>query len=282
MIIGNKEFLDSGRTYVMGILNVTPDSFSDGGKYNSIERALKHAEDMVSEGAHIIDIGGESTRPGYELVGDEEEIRRIVPVIEAVKKEFDVPVSVDTYHSYVAKAAIDAGADLINDIWGLVYPENDVPMSEIVSKGKVSVCIMHNSTRLYEADAADKQEIGNNNDEIIAELDKCIRLAESAGIAKNRIMVDPGVGFAKDYNMNMSMIANVEKFKKWGYPVLLGTSGKSAIGLTLNVPISERLEGTLATTAYAVLMGCSYVRVHHVKENLKVINMIEGILKYKI
>lgn len=282
MIIGNKEFLDSGRTYVMGILNVTPDSFSDGGKYNSIERALKHAEDMVNEGAHIIDIGGESTRPGYELVGDEEEIRRIVPVIEAVKKEFDVPVSVDTYHSHVAKAAIDAGADLINDIWGLVYPENDVPMSEIVSKGKVSVCIMHNSARLYEADAADKQGIGNNNDEIIAELDKCIRLAESAGIAKNRIMVDPGVGFAKDYNMNMSMIANVEKFKKWGYPVLLGTSGKSAIGLTLNVPISERLEGTLATTAYAVLMGCSYVRVHHVKENLKVINMMEGILKYKI
>lgn len=282
MIIGNKEFLDSGRTYVMGILNVTPDSFSDGGKYNSIERALKHAEDMVNEGAHIIDIGGESTRPGYELVGDEEEIRRIVPVIEAVKKELDVPVSVDTYHSHVAKAAIDAGADLINDIWGLVYPENDVPMSEIVSKGKVSVCIMHNSTRLYEADAADKQGIGNNNDEIIAELDKCIRLAESAGIAKNRIMVDPGVGFAKDYNMNMSMIANVEKFKKWGYPVLLGTSGKSAIGLTLNVPISERLEGTLATTAYAVLMGCSYVRVHHVKENLKVINMMEGILKYKI
>lgn len=282
MIIGKRSFEDSKKTYIMGILNVTPDSFSDGGKYNTLEKALKHTEEMINDGADIIDIGGESTRPGYQAVGDEEEIRRIVPVIEEIKKRFDIPVSVDTYHSHVAKAAIESGCDLINDVWGLVFPGNDIPMSEVIAAGGVSACIMHNSQNRYEMSGYSKAKVEKLNRQIIDEYIRSLDIAKKAGIEDNRIMTDPGVGFAKDYHMNMSMIANIEEFRKLGYPVLLGTSGKSVIGLTLDLPIGDRLEGTLATTAYAVMTGCSYVRVHDVKSNARVIKMMEGILKYKI
>lgn len=282
MIIGNRKFEDVGKTYIMGILNVTPDSFSDGGKYNSLDKALKHTEEMINAGADIIDIGGESTRPGYKLVGHDEEIRRIVPVIEEIKKRFDIPLSVDTYHSNVAKVAIEAGCDLINDIWGLVYPQNDTPMAEVIAAGGVSVCIMHNSLNKYEMAEYCKEDISRQNSLIIDEFAASLEAAKKAGIADNRIMTDPGVGFAKDYHMNMSMIANVMEFRKLGYPVLLGTSGKSVIGLTLDLPIGDRLEGTLATTAYAVMTGCSYVRVHDVKSNARVIKMMESIMQYKI
>ena len=281
MIIGNKHFEDRGRTYVMGILNVTPDSFSDGGKYNTLDASLKHVEQMIDEGADIIDIGGESTRPGFQLVGDEEELKRLVPVVEAVKKRFDIPVSVDTFHDKVAKKVLDAGADMINDIWGLEYRENESSMAEIVAEYDASVCIMHNSEKTYTCENGDIESIPGINDEIVKELASKIELAKNAGIDDKKIMVDPGVGFAKDYAVNMSMIANIDMFTRLGYPVLLGTSKKSAIGLTLDLPIDERVEGTLATTAYAVMKGCSYVRVHDVKNNVRLIKMMAAILKYR-
>ena len=281
MIIGNKHFEDRGRTYVMGILNVTPDSLSDGGKYNTLDASLKHVEQMIDEGADIIDIGGESTRPGFQLVGDVEELKRLVPVVEAVKKRFDIPVSVDTFHDKVAKKVLDAGADMINDIWGLEYRENESSMAEIVAEYDASVCIMHNSEKTYTCENGDIESIPGINDEIVKELASKIELAKNAGIDDKKIMVDPGVGFAKDYAVNMSMIANIDMFTRLGYPVLLGTSKKSAIGLTLDLPIDERVEGTLATTAYAVMKGCSYVRVDDVKNNVRLIKMMEAILKYR-
>ncbi len=282
MVIGGKHFEDSGRTYVMGILNVTPDSFSDGGKYNSVDDALRHAERMIEEGADIIDIGAESTRPGFELVGDEEELKRLVPVIEKIKKRFDVPISVDTFHSRVAKEALNCGADMINDVWGLKYSGNDIAMAEVVKSGGAAVCIMHNSEHKYECGGADRTLMGKINDSIFAELKESVCIAESAGIGRDKIMIDPGVGFAKDYSVNMSMVANIDIFKSIGYPVLLGTSRKSVIGLTLDVPVNERMEGTLATTACAVLGGCSFVRVHDVGSNVKFIKMLENILEFKL
>lgn len=282
MVIGGKHFEDSGRTYVMGILNVTPDSFSDGGKYNSVDDALRHAERMIEEGADIIDIGAESTRPGFKLVGDEEELKRLVPVIEKIKKRFDVPISVDTFHSRVAKEALNCGADMINDVWGLKYSGNDIAMAEVVKSGGAAVCIMHNSEHKYECGGADRTLMGKINDNIFAELKESVYIAESAGIGRDKIMIDPGVGFAKDYSVNMSMVANIDIFKSIGYPVLLGTSRKSVIGLTLDVPVNERMEGTLATTACAVLGGCSFVRVHDVGSNVKFIKMLENILEFKL
>ncbi len=282
MVIGGKHFEDSGRTYVMGILNVTPDSFSDGGKYNSVDDALRHAERMIDEGADIIDIGAESTRPGFKLVGDDEELKRLVPVIENIKKRFDVPISVDTFHSRVAKEAMNCGADMINDVWGLKYSGNDIPMAEVVKSGGAAVCIMHNSEHKYESGGADRTLMGKINDSIFAELKESVYIAESAGIGRDKIMIDPGVGFAKDYSVNMSMVANIDIFKSIGYPVLLGTSRKSVIGLTLDVPVNERMEGTLATTACAVLGGCSFIRVHDVGSNVKFIKMLENILEFKL
>lgn len=288
MIIGGKHFEDGGRTYVMGILNVTPDSFSDGGKYNSVDEAVRHAGRMIDEGADIIDIGAESTRPGFELVGDDEELKRLIPVIENIKKRFDIPVSVDTFHSRVAMEALNCGADMINDVWGLKYAGNDIPMAEVVEKSGAAVCIMHNSEHKYECKiyndkSADvKNVIGKINDDIFAELRESVDIAERAGISRDKIMIDPGVGFAKDYSVNMSMVANIDMFKSMGYPVLLGTSRKSVIGLTLDVPVNERMEGTLATTACAVLGGCSFVRVHDVGSNVKFIKMLESILEFKL
>lgn len=298
--------MDSGRTYVMGILNVTPDSFSDGGKYNSVDDAVRHAERMIEEGADIIDIGAESTRPGFELVGDDEELRRLIPVIENIKKRFDVPVSADTFHSRVAREALNSGADMINDVWGLKYAGNDIPMAEVLKNSGAAVCIMHNAEHKYECGinaeyfsvktcresddveindgkyAESKQIIEKINDDIYAEIKESVDIAERAGIDRDKIVIDPGVGFAKDYGVNMSMVANVEQFKSMGYPVLLGTSRKSLIGLTLDVPVNERMEGTLATTACAVFGGCSFVRVHDVGSNVKFIKMLENILKFKL
>lgn len=290
MIIGNKVFEDKGKTYIMGILNMTPDSFSDGGKYNNIDAALKYVEVMVNDGADIIDIGGESTRPGADPVGEDEELERIIPVIEKVKNHYDIPVSVDTYHCAVAREVINAGADMINDVWGLQYDNNQPgsidEMADVVSRNNVAVCITHNSRQMLEIDL----EHANNRDLIISreinnmieQLRESVRIALSAGIKKDKIMVDPGVGFAKDYNMNMASIANLVQLKKIGFPILLGASGKSVIGKTLDVPVEERLEGTLTTTVMAVLSGCSYVRVHDVKSNKRAILMAEELLNYRI
>ena len=269
MLIGNKEFDVKNKTYIMGILNVTPDSFSDGGSFYNVDFALRHAEDMIKKGAHILDIGGESTRPGYTQISEEEEIERIAPVITAIKANFDIPVSVDTYKSRVAETAIVEGADLINDIWGLKYDSN---MAGVIAKYDKPCCLMHNRKNV---------NYRNFMEDVLKDLSESVKIAHNAGITDDKIILDPGVGFAKSYEQNLEMIAKLEKLKELGYPVLLGTSRKSVIGLTLNLSVEERLEGTLATTVIAVEKGCAFVRVHDVLENARAIQMTRTILKYQ-
>lgn len=267
MLIGNREYNTQEKTYVMGILNVTPDSFSDGGKYNNIEAALKHAQAMIEDGADLIDVGGESTRPGYTLITEDEEIQRVSAVIQALKANFDVPISIDTYKSKVAEAAILAGADLINDIWGLKY---DGHMANVIAKHKVACCLMHNRK---------EAKYGDLMKEILADLKESVEIGIRAGIDPSKMILDPGIGFAKTYEDNLKVMNQLEQLNSLGYPILLGTSRKSMIGLALGLPIEERLEGTLATTVMGVLKGCSFVRVHDVKENKRAVLMTETILK---
>ena len=267
MRIGTHEFDIKNQTYIMGILNVTPDSFSDGGKIQGVDAALRRAEDMIKEGAAILDIGGESTRPGYTPVSEEEEMERVLPVVEAIKQRLDIPVSVDTYKSKVAESAILAGADLINDIWGL---KADAHMAEVIAKHDVACCLMHNRKEaVYDSFIED----------MLTDLQDCITLASQAGIHKDKIILDPGVGFAKDYAQNLEVLRNLHRFSELGYPVLLGASRKSVIGLTLDLPTEERLEGTLTTTVAAVQQGASFVRVHDVKENYRAIQMAQAIYR---
>lgn len=267
MKIGNREFQKTGHTYVMGILNVTPDSFSDGGKWNDRDRALCHVEEMIAEGMDILDIGGESTRPGYTILPDEEEIARVVPIIEAVKANFDIPISLDTYKSGVALAGIEAGVDLINDIWGLKYDEK---MAEVIAKSGLPCCLMHNRTEAnYE----------NFMQDVAADLAETLQIAQRAGITDEQIILDPGIGFGKTCENNLEMINSLEELHVFGYPILLGCSRKSVIGLTLDLPSDERIEGTLVTTVMGVMKGCSFVRVHDVKENVRAVKMTEAILR---
>lgn len=267
MKIGGKTFDTEHQTYIMGILNVTPDSFSDGGRYNSLDAALIHAEEMVRDGADILDVGGESTRPGHVQITEEEEIARVVPVIEKLKAEFDVPVSIDTYKSKVAKAALDAGADLVNDIWGLKY---DDKLAEVIAEYDAACCLMHNR---------EKAEYSHFIPEVLLDLEESVRLAKAAGIPDEHIMLDPGIGFGKTYEMNLEMLKNLASLQSLGYPVLLGTSRKSVIGLTLDLPADQREEGTLVTTVMGMMSGCSFVRVHDVKANYRAIRMTEAILR---
>jgi dihydropteroate synthase len=265
MIIGNKNF-DENRTHIMGILNVTPDSFSDGGKFNTLDKALRHAEQMVDEGAEIIDIGGESTRPGYTQISDEEEIERTVPIIEAIKSCFNIPVSIDTYKGKVAHAALGAGADLLNDIWGLKY---DTETAKAAKKYNAAVCIMHNRTNTeYEDFLSD----------VLSDLRQSLDIAKKAGISEDKIITDPGIGFAKTLEQNLIITNNLEILKTLGRPILYGSSRKSMIGLTLDLPRDERVEGTVATTVIACMKGAMFVRVHDVKENVRAIKMTEAIL----
>ncbi len=269
MRIGNREFDTQNHTYVMGILNVTPDSFSDGGKWREKDAALAHVEKMSEEGADLIDIGGESTRPGHSRISAEEELERVVPVIEAVKTRFDIPVSLDTYKPVVAEAGIAAGADLINDIWGLKY---DPGMARMIAASGLPCCLMHNRA---EASYADFWK------ELMADLEESLALADAAGIGREKILLDPGVGFGKTYEQNLETIRRMQELKTLHCPILLGTSRKSVIGLSLDLPVDQRVEGTLVTTVLAVLGGCSFVRVHDVKENVRAIRMTEAILQGK-
>lgn len=267
MIIGNKNFDTKQHTYIMGILNVTPDSFSDGGRFNTLDAALRHAKEMVTDGADILDVGGESTRPGHTQITDEEEIERVVPVIRSLKSHFDIPVSIDTYKSTVARAALEAGADLVNDIWGFKY---DPHMAKLTADYQAACCLMHNRN------AAEYQ---NFLEDFMNDMRECIHIAKEAGIPDDKIILDPGVGFGKNYEMNLEIIQKVGKMQELGYPVLLGTSRKSVIGLTLDLPSDQREEGTLVTTVYGMLNGCSFVRVHDVKANKRAISMTEAILR---
>ena len=266
MKIGNREFDTKNETYIMGILNVTPDSFSDGGKFNHLDAALAHAEQMIRDGADIIDIGGESTRPGHTVISDEEEIARVTPVIEAVKARFDVPVSIDTYKGNVAEAALQAGADLVNDIWGFKF---DYKTAEVTARYHAACCLMHNRN---------EAQYQNFLEEMVSDMKECVAIAHKAGVSDEKIMLDPGVGFGKTYEQNLEAINHVDVLQELGLPILLGTSRKSVIGNTLDLPVDQRVEGTLATTVIGMLRGCSFVRVHDIKENHRIIQMTKAIL----
>lgn len=266
MIIGNRQFETDHNTYIMGILNVTPDSFFDGGTHDHLTSALQHTARMIEEGADIIDVGGESTRPGAAPVDAAEETARILPVIKAIRREFDIPLSIDTSKAEVAEAAFDAGADLLNDIWGL---KNDPRLAPLAASYQAACCLMHNRKQaVYEDLIADVKK----------DLKASLEIALGAGISKEKILLDPGIGFAKNPVQNLQMTKEVGKLKSLGYPLLYASSNKSFIGAVLETDVNDRLAGTLATTVWAVLSGCAFVRVHQVKENKQVIQMTKAIL----
>lgn len=261
----------TAETFVMGILNVTPDSFSDGGKYNNVAAAVAQAKKMVAEGAKIIDVGGESTRPGYERISDENEIARIVPVIQALVAEVPAVISVDTYKANVARAAIEAGAHIINDIWGA---QAEPEIAHVAADLNVPIILMHNR---------DNTDYGANFWMAAkADLEKSIAIAKDAGIPDSHIILDPGIGFAKTTAQNIEMMQHLDDLVAMGYPVLLATSRKSMIGNVLKLPVEERLEGTGATVVYGIEKGCHMIRVHDVKEMARATHMADILVGKRI
>lgn len=262
------------RTYVMGILNVTPDSFSDGGLYQSVELAVRRAREMVGQGADIVDIGGESTRPGAQPVSLKEELGRVLPVIEELARVIDVPISVDTMKAEVARRALEAGAHIINDVSGL---HADPGVARVVADYGAAVVIMHmkgtpgtmQHNPTYECVVS---EIGSY-------LKRAVEGAVEAGIARDRIIVDPGIGFGKTTEHNLTILRRLREFKALGQPLLVGTSRKSLIGNVLNLPANERLEGTAATVAASIMNGADIIRVHDVKEMKRVAVMTDAIVR---
>ncbi|MFD0698936.1 dihydropteroate synthase [Paenibacillus sp. GCM10027628] len=256
------------RTIIMGILNVTPDSFSDGGQYLSIETAVQRARQMIAEGADIIDIGGESTRPGSALVTEEEELRRVIPVIQALSQEIDVPISIDTYKAEVAKQALEAGAHIINDVWG---GKADPRMAEVAAQYDCPFIITHNRINMDYTDFLS---------DVLADLQESIHLARRSGVRIENIILDPGIGFAKTYEQNLFLMNRLRKIVDIGLPVLLGTSRKSMIGTALGgVPANERLEGTAATVALGIAQGCGIIRVHDIRSMKRVAVMTDAIIR---
>ncbi|CAI9389661.1 dihydropteroate synthase [Niallia sp. Sow4_A1] len=254
------------KTMVMGILNVNPDSFSDGGKFNKVETALNHARQMVEDGADIIDIGGESTRPGYTEISIEEELERVIPIIERLTGEVDVPLSIDTYKGEVARQALQAGAHIINDIWGA---KRDPKMASVAAEFQAPIILMHNRDNL---------NYSSFLEEVVADLQDSIEIAKAAGVPFDNIILDPGIGFAKDLNRNIEMMRGLDKLVDMGYPVLLATSRKSLIGNVLNLPVTERVEGTGATICYGIQKGCHIIRVHDVKEMTRMARMMDALM----
>ncbi|MBQ3601981.1 MAG: dihydropteroate synthase [Lachnospiraceae bacterium] len=276
MYIGNKSFdFKNGRSYVMGILNVTPDSFSDGNCFNTIEKSIDHAAKMVKDGVDIIDVGGESTRPGYTQISVEEEIERVVPVIEELKKRFDVPISIDTYKGKVANEAFSAGADLLNDIWGLKY---DKDIAAIVAKYKKPVCIMHNRKEIPKLEVGNTSSLEAYLTLVEEELTESIDLAIQAGIERDQIILDPGIGFSKTLEMNLDGVAYVSRLQKFNMPILLGISRKSLIGKTLDLDVNEREEATISLNVIGRMYGCHIFRVHNVLGNVRALRMADAIL----
>jgi dihydropteroate synthase len=251
----------------MGILNVTPDSFSDGGRHFNLETALRHALQMAAEGADIIDVGGESTRPGAVPVTAEEEAGRVIPVITAIRSATSVPVSVDTSKVAVAEAALAAGAGMLNDVWGV---RKEPEMLNLAARAKVPVCLMHNRVEAIYTDVAG---------EVAAELSESARAALAAGVKKENIILDPGIGFGKTPQHNLQLLKRLQEITGLGYPVLLGVSRKSVIGKVLDLPVDSRLEGTAATVAYGIMLGVKISRVHDVLAMKRVIRMTEALLK---
>lgn len=284
MRIGKREFsLGQGHVYVMGILNVTPDSFSDGGNFHHLDAALYHTEEMIRQGADLVDVGGESTRPGYRKIGIDEEIHRVTGVIQAIKERFDIPVSIDSYKAPVMEAALQAGADLANDIWGLrydkIFADQDRSsvwecgtMAQIIQKYDVPVCLMHNRQEAVYTDLLA---------DIRADLGESIRIGLAAGIRREKMILDPGIGFAKSYENNLQILSSLDFFHCFGMPLLLAASRKSVIGLTLDLPVEQREEGTLVTSVMAGISGWDFVRVHDVEKNVRALRMLEKIREYR-
>ena len=262
----NWELDFSLKTFVMGILNVTPDSFSDGGRYSGVEQAVAQAEKLVEDGADIIDIGGESTRPGAAFVEAEEEQRRILPVLEALRDRIGVPISVDTYKASTAEAALGAGADIINDVWGA---KADSDIARVAAEYDVPIILMHNR------DNTEYQEL---MPDMIQDVYESIAICEQAGVKEDRIILDPGIGFAKTYEQNLEAMRKMDQFTSLSYPVLLGSSRKSLISKTLELPAHDRVEGTGATVSLGIERGCDIVRVHDVKEMTRVARMMDAML----
>ncbi|KOO48203.1 dihydropteroate synthase [Viridibacillus arvi] len=254
-------------TFVMGILNVTPDSFSDGGKYNDLEAAVAQAKQMVADGAKIIDIGGESTRPGHTQISVEEELSRVIPIIKELRKEVHVLISIDTYKAEVARQAVLAGAHIINDIWGAKY---DPEIASVAAELNVPIILMHNR---------ENEEYGANFWEVAkADLEKSLQIAKVAGVPDAHIWLDPGIGFAKSHHENILMMQSLPQLVEMGYPVLLATSRKRMIGNVLDLPVTERVEGTGATVCFGIDKGCHMVRVHDVKEITRMTKMMDVLL----
>ncbi|PEM64823.1 dihydropteroate synthase [Bacillus pseudomycoides] len=254
------------KTLIMGILNVTPDSFSDGGNYDEVNAAVSHAREMVSNGADIIDIGGESTRPGFAKVSVEEELGRVIPMIQAVSKEVKVPISIDTYKAEVAKQAIEAGAHVINDVWGA---KAEPKIAEVAAHYNVPIILMHNR---------DNTNYRNLMADMIADLYESVKIAKGAGVPDKNIVLDPGIGFAKTPEQNLEAMRNLEKLHVLGYPVLLATSRKSFIGHVLDLPVEERVEGTGASICLGIDKGCEMIRVHDVKEMARMAKMMDAMI----
>jgi dihydropteroate synthase len=271
--------LDLGlRTHVMGILNATPDSFSDGGRFAAADRALAHAREMASGGADVIDIGGESTRPGASPVPEDEELRRIIPLIERLSAELPLPISVDTYKSSVAKKALQAGASIVNDISGLRFSPD---MAKVAAEYGAGVVIMHikGTPRNMQQDPVYADVVG----EIMAYLEEGIELAVRAGVDREKVMIDPGIGFGKTLEHNLTVLNRLDEFRALGRPIVLGASRKKFIGTVLNVPVpEERAFGTAATVALGIERGASIVRVHDVASMTQVARMTDAIVKRQI
>jgi dihydropteroate synthase len=259
--------LDYGKkTLIMGVLNVTPDSFSDGGKYNTIDNAVRRATEMVEQGVDIIDIGGESTRPGYTPISVEEELSRLIPIIEAITKSVPVPLSIDTFKAETAKETIKAGAHIINDIWGAKADPN---MGKVAAELKVPIILQHNR---------DNNQYQSFFRDCLNDIYESISIVKKAGVKDEQIILDPGIGFAKDLSKDLEMMRNLDTFVALGYPVLLGPSRKRMIGGVLDLPVNERLEGTGAAVCFGIQKGCQIFRVHDVKEISRMAKMMDALV----
>jgi len=284
--IHNKTFDWGTRSYVMGILNLTPDSFSGDGLYAAeqpVQAALEQARRFVEAGADILDVGGESTRPGAAIVGVQEEKARVLPIVSALVGEFDLPISIDTYKAEVAQAALEAGAHLVNDVWGL---KADPDLAGLVAEWGVPVVLMHNRSKPANAEVQERlggHYIGMEYDDLLKdvkrELMESVALARAAGVPDEHILLDPGIGFGKTVEQNLELLDRVGEIRDLGFPVLIGPSRKSFIGYTLDVPPDQRVEGTAAAVAVGIVRGADIVRVHDVGMMARVARMTDAITR---
>ncbi len=288
--IGNFTFNWGSQTYVMGILNVTPDSFSGDGiiaKGGAVEISLAQAEEFLHAGAHILDVGGESTRPGSAPVSTDEELERVIPVIRALKENFPAAlISIDTYKSIVAQEAFKAGAHILNDVWGL---RADSELAKVASQNQIPVILMHNRSNPASVEVREKlgnayigPEYDNLIEDVKRELMNSVALAHAAGIPDNHIILDPGIGFGKKVDHNLKLINCLNEIRELGYPVLLGPSRKSFIGFTLDLPADQRVEGTAAAIAVGIVRGADIIRVHDVVQIARVAKMTDALVRRNV